>query len=69
MGDQPVTKIAALTATINGLIADAKTTLDQMVALTTIITTLIVKVDNINNDNANNNKRNNPNSGGGPTLV
>jgi len=43
MGDQPVTKIAALTATTNGLTADA-------VTLTTT-TMLTAKIDNINNNN------------------
>jgi len=68
MGDQPVTIIATLTATLNGITADAKALTDQMVALT-------AKIDNININNRNNNIRNNRNynnnknqSGGGEPI-
>ena len=66
MGDQPVTIIAALTATLNGITANAKTLTYQMVAL-------IAKIDNINyrNNNIrnNNNNKNNLNRKGEPVLV
>jgi len=60
MGDQPLTIIAALTATLIGITADAKALTDQMVVLT-------AKIDNINNRNYNN--RNNPKKGGGRIPV
>ncbi|KEH43338.1 putative 4-hydroxy-3-methylbut-2-enyl diphosphate reductase [Medicago truncatula] len=63
MGDQPVTKIATLTAMIKTLsdqMATLTTTTAQMAALTT--TTLTIKVDDIIN-------KNNQNRKGGPIWV